>query len=264
MEIFGIEVKVREIAISAAIVLVLGAIGFLIDGAVEESVVKGAEVYNRAFKPTDENQFLHGARTSIGNTLMFGTLAAVDPVQTEHADGSFLALQVNKERYTMHTRVVTTTDANGNTSSHTEFYWTWDVVGREKSAAESYSFCGLSGATAMLNVKLHYVDTDRKGLSDIRYVVYGVPEEFDATLFLNLQDGAMLPVGSSKKVETYSETSVDDVLASKNSRTGVIVFRVLWIIFIIAAVVIFIIAENRWLDGGKIINFKWPSKKGSA
>jgi hypothetical protein len=252
MKIFGIEIKSREVAISVAIVLVLAAIGFLIHNQVEESLTRNAEVYNRAYKPSTAEQFAYAARTNVGHSLMVGELSTDNPVQTKHCKGDYMKLKVVHERYTMHTRTVTDSDGD----SHIETYWTWDYAGEERLAAEEYTFCGLSGAVDDLKFKLQYISTDHPFGYD-RWVVYGAPQAFEATILADLRDNRIQPV-KQRGVEVYRDQSVVEVIEAKNSKGGVVIFDVLWIVFIVAAVIIFRYMENRWLDGGTTDHFRRP------
>ena len=248
MRIFGFEVTAREAVVSIAIILVLCAIGFSMHSCIDESISRNAEIYNRAFKPTSEEQFVHGAKTSIGNTLMRGVLIADQPAQTKYVSGDFMALSIVKEHHTMHTGTYTTTDSNGNTTTHTYYYWTWDEVRgtRQHMASETFSFCGVHGNVGDLNYKYQLIDIVYEGrFKDDRWVIRGLPQEFEATIFADLRENYIYPIGTS--IEVYDLT-VTEVVATKNSHVGSTAFVVFWLILVAAIVLFFVYQDNDWLE----------------
>lgn len=258
MYIFGVEVKRREVAVSLIIILFAVSIGFLLHGRIKEAILKEAQVYNRAFKPQTVEQFRYGAQTSIGNALMSGTLSAKDPVSTGHAQGQYMSLEVVQQHYTMHTRIVTTTDSKGHTTTSFETYYSWDDVDRETKQAKTFSFYDFTSNVADLRVNNDYITTDTQGYD--RWQVYGLPLSFNATLLVNIRDNSILPI-SNRGIEVYRDQTVGQVVLAKNSSTGAIVFDIVYTLLIVIAVIAFIAADNDWLDGGRSISLRLPFGK---
>ncbi len=234
----------------------MGTIGYLLHNTIKEQIIREALVYDRAFKPTSVEQFQYGAQTSIGDALMFGTVSAIDPVSTEYAEGKYTALEVVQERYTMHTRIVDITDSKGRKiGSRVEVYYTWDVVHREKKQATTFKFYDFVANVDELRIRNDYVSTNTDGYD--RWEVYGVPASFNATLFVDLKDNSILPV-DSRDIEVYRDKSVQQVVEAKDNNTEVVVFDIVYVLAIIGATVAFVVANNRWLDGGQTILLKLP------
>ena len=136
------EVTKREVLFSSIIVLVMIAVGVLISGAIEERIQTETERYTTAVRIVDAGQFRYGMNTNFGNALVFGTLQAKEPVSFLELGGEYMIVHKVKERYTRHTRTVTTTDSKGNTKRKTEVYYTWDYVGHEEKRSDNVSFLG--------------------------------------------------------------------------------------------------------------------------
>ena len=126
------QITKREILLSVSIIAIMLVIGVLISGKISEVQMDSNEKYNKATTIESTELFRYGMDTSIGNSFVYGDLKAVDPVTYPEIGGQYLSVTKIKERYTMHTRVVTSTDSKGKTTSKTETYWTWDEVNRER------------------------------------------------------------------------------------------------------------------------------------
>ena len=128
----SMEVTKREVLFSSIIVLVMIAVGVLISCSIEEHIQTETERYTTAVRIVDAGQFRYGMNTNFGNALVFGTLQAKQPVSFPELGGEYMIIRKVKERYTRHTRTVTTTDSKGNTKIKTEVYYTWDYAGSEE------------------------------------------------------------------------------------------------------------------------------------
>ena len=256
--VFGIEIKRSEVAVSLIFILLAGALGFLLHGFIKEQILLEAQVYNRAFKAQNVEQFRYGAKTSIGNALMSGVLSAKEPVSTEHANGQYMSLEVVKQHYTMHTRIVTTSSGKGRVRTYTQIYYTWDDVGREVKQAKAFSFYDFTSSVANLRASNDYITTDTHG--DDRWQVHGLPLSFNATLLINLRDDSIWPI-ENRGIEVYRDQTVGQVVETKNSEAGAIIFDIVYILVIVIAVVAFVAAPNDWLDGGRSIFLRLPFRK---
>ena len=138
----SLEITVREIIASISIIVILLLFGFLIGDAIQEKHMDKNEAYNKAVKIESSDMFEYGMRTNVGNAFVYGDLKAVDTVTYPEIGGEYIYVEKVKERYTMHTRTVTTT-VNGRTQTRTETYWTWDRVGSEDIQCDSITFLGV-------------------------------------------------------------------------------------------------------------------------
>ena len=125
------EITKREVLASISIIAVMILVGILISTKITERQMDRNEVYNKAVKIDSQEMFSYGMRTNVGNAFVYGTLQAVDPVSYPEIDGSYMYVEKIEKRYTMHTRTVAHTDANGNTTYTIETYWSWDNAGEE-------------------------------------------------------------------------------------------------------------------------------------
>lgn len=129
------EITKREVLASISIIAVMILVGILISAKITERQMDRNEVYNKAVKIDSQETFSYGMRTNVGNAFVYGTLEALDPVSYPEIDGSYMYVEKIKKLYTMHTRTVAHTDANGNTTYTIETYWSWDYAGEESKAA---------------------------------------------------------------------------------------------------------------------------------
>lgn len=172
----GVEVTRREIMASITIVAVMFVIGILLSEKIEvRQMDKNAEYY-KAVHITDPKMFQYGLDTSLGNAFVYGNLQAVDPVTYPEIGGEYLSVEKVKERYTMHTRKVTTT-VNGKKHTRTETYWTWDKVSSESVHSRNIRFLDIKfpyGKVVLPNSE--YIETIKES-SKVRYKYYGCQKE---------------------------------------------------------------------------------------
>ena len=116
------EITKREVLASISIIAVMILVGILISAKITERQMDRNEVYNKAVKIDSQETFSYGMRTNVGNAFVYGTLEALDPVSYPEIDGSYMYVEKIKKLYTMHTRTVAHTDANGNTTYTIENY----------------------------------------------------------------------------------------------------------------------------------------------
>ena len=96
---------------SIPMVAILFLVGMWISGIIESHIDdKNAEYYS-AVQITEPDIFQFNMQTNVGNAFVYGVLEAVDTVSYPDIQGEFMSLRKVTEMYTMHTRVVTTTDS---------------------------------------------------------------------------------------------------------------------------------------------------------
>jgi len=107
------EITKREILASISIIAVMVIIGILISTKISEHQMDKNEIYNKVIKIESQDLFQYGMDTNVGTAFVYGDLKAVDTVTYPEIGGEYMYVEKVKERYTMHTRVVTYTTGSG-------------------------------------------------------------------------------------------------------------------------------------------------------
>lgn len=238
------EITNRELLCSIAIAAVMLLVGFIISGSISEHQIDINEKYNKAVKIESPGMFEYGMRTNIGNAFVYGDLEAVDPVRYPEIEGDYMYLKKVKEKYTMHTRTVTTR-VNGHTRTKTEVYWTWDYVDHEELESKKVIFLGHTFDIGKIDIpSSSEIDTIKES-SKIRYVYYGVPAKHTGTIFTELKDGTI--TDSTYFYKDYDIAQTTDLLRAE---TGfeLVCFWIFWIALIGVALYGFYYLDNRWLE----------------
>lgn len=245
-----IEVTSREIIVSVAIIAAFLIGGFLISGRIQDSIDDVNARYNTAVKIDclDNNElFVYGMRTNIGNAFVYGKLIAVDTVSYPEVDGEYMEVKKTKEKYTMHTRQVAhTRTVNGKTQTYytTEIYYTWDYAGSESKKCEKVRFCDVEFSSDRINLPpLEHIDTQTFG--NIRYIYEGSKTEYIGTLFSDLREDTI-----SEGSDFLADLAIDEAVEHYKN-TGIIkqvLFWFVWMIICGVCIYGFYSLENRWLE----------------
>ena len=245
-----IEITSREIIVSIAIIATFLIGGFLISGRIQDGIDDANARYNTAVKIDclDNNElFVYGMRTNIGNAFVYGKLIAVDPVSYPEVNGEYMEVRKTKEKYTMHTRQVAhTMTVNGKTQIYytTEIYYSWDYAGSESKKCEKVRFCDVEFSSDRINLPpLEHIDTQTFG--NIRYIYEGSKTEYTGTLLSDLREDTI-----SEGSDFLANLAIDEALEYYKN-TGVIkqvLFWFIWMIICGACVYGFYSLENRWLE----------------
>ena len=237
------EITKREVLASISIVAVLLLIGVLISGKLEESQTDKNAVYNKAIKIDSKDLFEYGMRTNIGNAFVYGDLVAVDSVTYPEIGGSYMYVKKIKEKYTIHTRTVTTRDSKGRTHTRTETYWTWDEVSREHIQCNEVSFCGVIFDSEKIEMPdTNYITTIKES-SHVRYKYYGTEISHTGTIFTTLKDKTI-----SDNTPFYENKNIEETLETLESDIGLFLFWFFWVVVIVACVIGFYYIDNEWLE----------------
>lgn len=237
------EITKRELVASISIVAVFLIIGILISGKLNETVMDANEKYYKALKVDTKEMFQYGMDTSIGNAFVHGDFEAVDTVSYPEIDGEYLYIKKVKEKYTMHTRTITTT-VNGKVKTSTQTYWTWDVVGRESKQSKEVSLLGISFNTSQFNIPSgNYIATIKES-SHIRYKYYGHPAKSNVTIFTSLKDGNI----EESNIPIYKDLNIEQTIERLEQNFGVSVFWIVWLGFTMVVAIGFCLLENNWLN----------------
>lgn len=238
------EITKREILASITIIAIMLLIGILLQGQLVELKMDVNEKYNKAIKIESQELFRYGMDTNVGYAFVYGDLIALDPVSYPEIEGEYLSIEKVKERYTMHTRTVTTTDSNGKTSTRTETYWTWDVVGRENIQSNRVEFKGIEFESNKFRLPSESYLTTIKTSSHVRYKYYTSSIEHTGTMFGYLADKGIEGTG----VVFYDGLTIEETTKRLDSNFYLMMFWIFWIALTGFAVYMFYYAENRWLE----------------
>ena len=242
----AMEIKPREIAFSVAIVFVMLALGFLIGSKIGDHIAEENEKFTTAAQITDDKQFQYALATDFGNVIAYGNLVAEQPVSADDLDGEYAILTKITERYTMHTRVVTSTDGKGHTYTRTEIYWTWDRVKREEDSTETFSFMGVSFPMDKFSVSTHRQGSMIYDNGELRHYYEAVDANMVGSIHTQIKDHM---IADNNRFYTDAEPQAIVNLAIRQGNIAIILFGVLWIALTGGAVYGFCALENRWLDG---------------
>lgn len=236
------EVTKREIITSVSIIAILLLVGMFISNKISDRMLDKNEKYNKALKIDNAELFEYGMSTNIGNAFVYGDIEAIDTVSYPEISGNYMYIEKVKERYTMHTRTVTTT-VNGKTRTRTETYWTWDRVGSEDKTSKKVSFLDKEFNVSQFNLpNTDYIDTIKES-SHVRYKYYGVPAKLTGTIFTYLSDGNI----ESKNIPMYVNKNISETIEYLDKDFSNVLFWVLWIGLIVIIVYGFYYLDNDWL-----------------
>lgn len=231
---------------SVAIVFVMLALGFLIGSKIGDHIAEENEKFTTAAQITDDEQFQYALATDFGNVIAYGNLIAEQPVSADDLNGEYAILTKITERYTMHTRVVTSTDGKGHTYTRTEIYWTWDRVKREEDSTETFSFMGVSFPADKFSVSTHRQGSMIYDNSELRHYYEAVDANMVGSIHTQIKDHM---IADNNRFYTDAEPQAIVNLAIRQGNIAIILFGVLWIALTCGAVYGFCALENRWLDG---------------
>ncbi len=239
------EITKREVLASVSIVAVMLLIGFLISGKIQNSIMDKNERYNKAVKIEDEELFRYGMDTNVGDAFVYGDLEAVDTVTYPEIGGEYMYVEKKEEHYNMHTRVYTTTDGKGHTTTHTQVYWSWDYAGGEDMQCKEVSFCGIVFDSNKIELpSADYIDTIKES-SRVRYKYYGTGVKFKGTIFTELKDKTI-----SDNTHFYQSRTINETVEHLELKEVFwqVLFWIFWIGLIGAVVYGFYYLDNEWLE----------------
>ncbi len=156
--------------------------------------------------------------------------------------GEYMYVEKVKERYTMHTRTVTTT-VNGRTQTRTETYWTWDRVGSEDIQCDNITFLGIEFDSNKIELPAsEYIKTIKES-GHVRYKYYVVNTSYTGTIFTDLRDDTI-----SDNSAFYNDMTIEETMDHLDSNVWLVVFWIAWSLLICGCVVGFYYIDNRWLE----------------
>ena len=199
-----------------------------------ESRLEKQELYSQAIQ-IDQNTelFQYTMRTDAGDVLATGEFVAQEPQQVPELVGSFAIIHYNKQRYTMHVDTVTTCDEDGNCTTETVVTYSWDGVGSNTWASNSYTFSGAEFPSHLFsfytthtagkniytpelqtNVRNNYWYPNGPGdrIGNIRYKYAVLPRIFNATVFFRFLNGEFSDPLGRRRLEVNYETSIQETI----------------------------------------------------
>ena len=246
MQFRNFTITKREIIFSVVILAVMLILGFVIHGSIDNSLMLKHQEYNTALRiDNDTNMFVYGMNTNVGNSYVYGELKAVDPVTYQEIGGEYSSVKKVKEKYTMHTRVVTyTVTVNGKpqTRTRTETYWTWDPVQTWRENCTKITFLDVEFDYGKIDFPEESYITTIKESSHIRYKYYGAPTTSIGTVYTDLRDGTM------SDASMRHNTSIEDTHKQMTSKGALVVFWIFWVPLTCGTVFAFVYIDNRWLE----------------
>lgn len=238
------KITKREIIFSVALICIMLVIGIVLSDKINDSLMEQYQEYNTALQINDDPElFRYGMRTNIGNAFVHGDLAAVDPVSYPEVDGLYGSMTKVTERYTRHTRTVTTRDSNSHTHTKTEVYWTWDAIDREYRNATTISYLGVEFPYGTIEYFPENYITTIKISSHFRDKYYGSDISYTGTLFANLSDNTI------SQTSFYNDMTIDKTIEYLEAKIQLVIFWIFWTILIGVATYGFYYLDNRWLEG---------------
>lgn len=236
----------REVIFSIAIVALMIVFGLMIHGAIDESLTQKYQEYNTALQiKEDTDMFEYAMKTNIGNSFVYGELKAVDTVTYPEIGGEYSYVEKVKEKYTMHTRVVTyTVTVNGKPQTHTrtEVYWTWDVVDSWSQHCKRISFLDIEFDYGKIPLPSEeYIKTIQESGS-IRYKYYGSPTKCVGTIYSDLRNNTI------NGTRFYQNQTIDATIEQLESNVWLVLFWIGWVLLTGGLVFLFLYIDNRWLE----------------
>lgn len=234
--------------VSAIFMLLAFITGVCIAGSIRSCENDANVKYYQAVKIADSTQFNYAFKTNAGHTLAYGTVAAVGYV-TDEGIGNYMTLTRVLEEYRKHHRTVCSGEGK-NRHCHTETYWSWDAIGRDRFAVSQVRFLGrnfyyhafpeLPGENYVGIVKL----PSRGFFSNKqRYVYYGRELSYTGTIYANIDNHQF------NDAKFLNGENLDTAVECLIHKWGVPVFWVVFGIIVIVLVVLFVAMPNEWLYG---------------
>lgn len=230
----------REIIVSIAIAALMLVFGFIIHGAISDSLMLKYQEYNTALQITEDTEmFKHAMKTNVGNSFVYGDLKCVDTVSYPGVSGQYSYIRKVTEEFTQHTRVV----SNGKTTT-TQVYYTWDEVGSERKHCNKIKFLGVEFDYGQIDFPYSsYITTiEDSSDDDIRYVYYGSPIECVGTLYSDLHNNTI------NDSSFHVNSSISEVIKKYESGAELVLFWFGWIILTGSLIFGFIYLDNHWLE----------------
>lgn len=238
----NVRITLREILVSIILLAVFIIGGIKIAENITKNNLDKTQIYNTAHKVEEPDIFKHLMDTNGGNSFVYGTIKALEPVTTPALEGEYLIiLMVHEEEFEKKRKVE---DDEGNV--HYETYYEWEETGREKLSSENVSFCGSNfPLSKFTNINESYVKTVNQNSfwgNDKRTKYYTVDTEITGTIFSDLKNGTI-----SDKTPFHQSSLEETIDGYIPTGASVYVFWFFWILLMCGLIIGFCYIDNRWL-----------------
>lgn len=251
------DISVKEVLIAIIVLAISMTIAIFSYQPIQEKLMQNNILYQQSLKiDNDENIFLYSKKTNVGNVLSYGLLSTLDPQSIEEINGQYSIIYRQKQKYTMHIKMVNKCDSNGE-NCHLEpvTYYEWDDVSHIEKRSSSYEYLGVEITDNEIGVNTEYklypvsdyisddVYGDTSGeyyypngrgnnVGNIRYYYYVLPEKINATMFIRFFNDEMSnPINENSKIEVSYNTIEEELKAQKNVEIWVrIIFYSSWFV----------------------------------
>ena len=127
----------------------------------------------------------------------------------------------------------------------TEVYYSWDYYDSWESHSQTVSFLGVEFPYGKIQMPGSYLYDTIKQSSHVRYLYYVINTEYSGVIYANLKDNTIEDGTPFIQADTIDE-AVDYMVS--NGTAGLVIFWVVWVILIGAAVFGFCYFDNKWLE----------------
>ena len=265
--LFGGEFTVRELLVGIAIFSIYIILGFYIHSKIRTAIDNANMKYANAYFIQDDATFVQAYETEQNSDVFaYGVLKAENPITindwiqkyNKHDKGLLKAAEsvlsekysyiyIQKEHYTLHTRIVIHRDANGNSYTTLETYYTWDTVWEHTLKVDYINFCGI---TFDYNTIKFYgrKQVGYEKIYDDRWFIYADPIECSGIAFLHIDDKDIGKYNMLYKYQNTVEACEELRETFYTSNWPLIGF---WIAFILIGIILIVgwaVFDNDWLN----------------
>lgn len=217
-----------------------------------------AKIYNTAIQAVTTDQFNYALDSHQGFILTTTEFTTPNPVSHPEVKDKYFEITKIKERYTRHIEYYECgTEEHPQTCSRT--YYTWDYYSSETITAETIKFhdreypssifypppsktltcAGILNNTCT-NGHIYESDSWWNNVGDIRYYFKVIEQNIYGTIFINASEGTPQPVDSNRI--TIKNKSIEEIIASANSTTGITVF--VYVMLLLNTITMIILIRN--------------------
>lgn len=257
------ELTLHELLFGIMFLFSYLACGFVIHNLLDRSIENRNLKYTSAVWVRDSETFKNRLETDSRDAFVYGKWEVVEPVDfikwntifqksrdlPRIPSGDYSRVQIIKEHYTRHTRIVTYTDGKGRSHTRTEVYYTWDTVWNHTLHSSKIRFNDVIFDYDVIkpsNIS-HRVEYITKG--NDRWFYYASDKDCAGIVFLHIENKE---IGKHNVLDNFKmntdehfQICVDDKLMGNGIK---IAFWVLFIGIGLFLIVLFFIGENNWLE----------------
>ena len=264
------EITKRELLFSIVIIILSITIGLFVYSGLAENRREEAELYTKALKIQELEDFNYASETKVGNALVYSDCYTIESVVLPELKNEYAVIFKITEKYTKHTE--TYKDSNGNTKK--EITYSWDNYKQDTYNVNKIIFMDKSLSIGLFNFNLmnseklkltsetvsenvlsncnstYYYPNgkyEREGNIRSRYQV--IPLKFSGTMFMDFSKSEF----TKDNTEFYYNNNIEEVIALKGDTKGfTLKFCIWWIFGTIIVLFLFFVIDNKWLeDKGK-------------